>query len=502
MEFELKGNLQLTGKIDKTAIAPLIEEANKTVLVKGAGSGKGSKVQSFDLTGNELHLKMKSDRYVRAHDGLLRLRKFLAEKLGKAHHIGVRKLSIPEYKITFAVDSTPIPKLSIPLATDVSVRGNKCTLTLKDIGEEFLQKNYIDRMINLIKEKTAKDYGGKAEHWELLWSSKKRKMAWDKDPTTEMEKKGWLKRTKSRGQWIYGPQITRIFRTMQQIVQKELLEKLKFDEIIVPKMVTWDVWAKSGHAKSLYPEMYYVSTPLKRDPALYEDIADHFKVTGEVPAEKLKAKISAPIGGVTYAQCPPFWPFLEGKTLADESLPVKVYDASGTSMRYESGGAHGIERVEEFHRIEVIWLGTLKHVHETRDQLVECYKHIFNDILELEWRMAWVTPWFLAQTGETEADDKKHVVGTIDFEAYLPYRGTRKDAEWLEFQNCSNNGTKYPDAFNVKCQSNEQVYSGCTGIGLERWVASFTAQHGIDPANWPEGFKKYLKKMPKEIKCL
>ncbi len=502
MEFELTGKLQLTGKVDKKTLTPLIEGANKTIMVKGASTGKGSKVVSFDTKGKSLNVTIKSDRYVRAHDGFLRLRKFLAENLGKEHHIGVRKLAIDEYKIKFDVESTPDSKISIPLATDVTIKNKKCTLTLKDIGEDFLQKNYIDRMIPLIKEKTVKEYGGKAEHWELLWASKKKKHAWDKDPTSEMEKLGWLKRTKSRGQWIHGPQITKLFRTMQIIVQKELIEKLAFDEMIFPKMVTWDVWAKSGHAKSLYPEMYYVCTPQKRDPELYEGISDHFKVTGEVPAEELKELISAPIGGVTYAQCPPFWPFLDGKTLADDTLPVKVFDMSGTSMRYESGGTHGIERVEEFHRIEVLWLGTSKQVTEIRDELVKCYKHIFNEILELEWRMAWVTPWFLAQTGVNELADTKHNVGTIDFEAYLPYRGTREDSEWLEFQNCSNNGPKYPAAFNVKSQSDPELYSGCTGIGLERWVASFTAQHGIDPKKWPKGFLKYFKKMPKEIKCL
>jgi len=35
-------------------------------------------------------------------------------------------------------------------------------------------------------------------------------------------------------------------------------------------------------------------------------------------------------------------------------------------------------------------------------------------------------------------------VGTIDFEAPLPYRG--KEGEYLEFQNLSVNGDKYPKA--------------------------------------------------------
>jgi seryl-tRNA synthetase len=71
-------------------------------------------------------------------------------------------------------------------------------------------------------------------------------------------------------------------------------------------------------------------------------------------------------------------------------------------------------------------------------------------------------------------------VGTTDYEAVLPYSGA-----WLEFQNVSVNGDKYPKGFNVKIQSGEECWSGCSGIGLERWTAAFLAQKGFDPAAWP-----------------
>jgi seryl-tRNA synthetase len=203
-----------------------------------------------------------------------------------------------------------------------------------------------------------------------------------------------------------------------------------------------------------------------------------------------------------YAQCPPLWPYFSGKTIADDSLPIKVFDRSGTSMRYESGGIHGIERVDEFHRIEYVWAGYPEQVAEVHKEIVEHYKHIFNDILELEWRMAFVTPWFMAQEGLIGIADEKKQIGTIDFEAYLPYRGTRKESEWLEFQNASNNGDKYPRGFNVKSQSGEQLYSGCTGIGLERWLATFLAQKGMDPEQWPKAFRKKIGEIPDGIKFL
>jgi len=67
---------------------------------------------------------------------------------------------------------------------------------------------------------------------------------------------------------------------------------------------------------------------------------------------------------------------MQGKTVSDESFPVKVFDRSGTSHRYESGGIHGMERVDEFHRIELLFIGTPEQVLEHSKQMQECYKHV------------------------------------------------------------------------------------------------------------------------------
>lgn len=158
-----------------------------------------------------------------------------------------------------------------------------------------------------------------------------------------------------------------------------------------------------------------------------------------------------------------------------------------------------MERVDEFHRIEIVWAGTPDQVLSHSKELQERYKLIFNNILELEWRKAWVTPWFMAQEGMTGLSEGKDI-GTIDYEAPLPYRG--EEGEWLEFQNVSVNGNKYPSGFNVKCQSGEELWSGCSGVGLERWASVFLAQKGLDPENWPDEVRERVGELPKGIRFL
>lgn len=54
----------------------------------------------------------------------------------------------------------------------------------------------------------------------------------------------------------------------------------------------------------------------------------------------------------------------------------------------------------------------------------------------------------------------------------------------------------------MKHQSNQGLWSGCSGIGLERWASAFYTQKGFDPEKWPEAFRDIVGKLPEEIRFL
>ena len=107
-----------------------------------------------------------------------------------------------------------------------------------------------------------------------------------------------------------------------------------------------------------------------------------------------------------------------------------------------------------------------------------------------------MTPWFMAQEGKAGLAELKEV-GTVDFEAILPYSG-----KWLEFQNVSVNGDKYPKGFSVKLQSGKELWSGCSGVGLERWAAVMLAQNGLEPEQWTEEFRRITGELPEVFRFL
>lgn len=510
MQFELKGRITFSSEIEKASkdIDKFILESNDKILVKGAPVGKGAKVNKWKIQKNTLQLNISSDRYVRAHDALLRLKKGFSDRLGKKYHIGARSIFIRTLEITFRLERKPKSEFSIPFVESMEFKKKDCTMKLKNLTEEFLKKNYIDRMIHLVREKVeAQYYEGKAEFWESIWESKPKKKLWDKDPTEEMLKIGWLKQGLEKGmkgKWFYGPQVTAIMRTMEMIAIQEILNPLGFQEIIEQNIVPFDIWLKTGHMEGVPSEIYYVSEPKSRDPKDWEYFKDYLKITKEIPTDELLKNISEPSCGLCYAQCPMIYWYLSGRTIDGESLPALLYDRTANSGRYESGGRHGIERVDEFHRIETVYIGKKEQLIELKRKMIEKYKYIFNEILDLDWRIARVTPFYMQQAGVVGIEDEfEKDKGTIDFEAYLPYRGDRNDkqTEWLEFQNLSIMGDKYTKSFNIKSQKDE-LWSGCSGIGLERWTVALLAQKGLDPYNWPDEFKNRIGKLPKGLKFL
>jgi seryl-tRNA synthetase len=472
----------MSGDISDLELSDFFVYANDDLLKKGAPPGLGASVTDWIADGNVLKMEISSDRYVRAHEAVLRLRKRLSESMGE-RRIGIRRIEIDDFTIKMESDRI---SSSIPFVKDAEWEDGVITLSL-DVGLSDLERKIPDRIVRLVEEKNKRF--AKREYWELLWESEERDILSDKDPTEEMVKRRWIKHGSARGQYIFGPQITKILRTFEKIVLEEILNPLGYSEMIFPKLVTWDIWKKSGHTKGIYPEIYYVCPPKTRDPDFWEEVIDHYKVTNEIPLDLIEEKIDKPIGGLCYAQCPPFWNFIQGETLPDEILPIKIFDRSGTSHRYESGGIHGIERLDEFHRIEIVWIGEKEEVMRHSEELQERYKYIFNDILEIRWRKAWVTPWFMAQEGLSGLSEEKEV-GTIDYEASLPY-----NQSWLEFQNLSVNGNKYPKGFNVKIQHGE-LWSGCSGVGLERWASVFLAQKGLEEENWPDPFISKVGELP------
>ena len=504
MRGELDAELVLSQPLPggRAALEPLLPGLAQEAIARSLGKGAAGALSSWSLEGDRLTLSLTAENS-RAHQALLALTRRLKEELGRTHKIGIRTVRATRYTLSFNLPETPTGPITLPIPHELRIEGQLATLELTGLDEEALRDNWSDRAVSVVEEKVHRQhYQGKGEYWKLLSQSPTRELTFKEDPTEAMLRRNWLKNGPTKGKWFLGPLPAHLLRTMERIAVEEVLRPLHFEEVVQPHHDSFETLLKTGHLEGVPGEFYYVTEPKSRDPADWERFTDLVKITRQVPEAELANLVRAPVAVSCYAQCPTTYWWLSGRTIAEEMLPLKVFDRAAISNRYESGGRHGLERVDEFHRIEPVYLGTPDQLVELRQQLLARYAHVFNDILELEWRTAWVTPFYMTQSGEVGVEDEtQRIKGTIDFEAFLPYRGPRDRSEWLEFQNLSIVGEKYTKPFNIKAQKGE-LWSGCTGIGLERWLTSFLAQRGLDPEGWPSGFRNYAGELPRDIKFL
>ncbi|MFW9922978.1 MAG: serine--tRNA ligase [Candidatus Thorarchaeota archaeon] len=519
MKYDLKFSFILRGKLPNEAneriniwlaeLQQMLESGVKEEDRKEISRVKKWEINSKTATEDEILLSVISGNTLPPHHALLRMRKFISEKLGKEFRLGLSGIEIKSYIIDVDIPNKPKKEFSLPFVKSIKFTDNNAKITLeKNIPIDFIEKGTIDRIVKLVRNKVIEEIiRGKDEHHLVIYESKQVKPITNENPTDLMINDGWIQRTSYRNQWILAPAISALTEVIKQIMVEYIYKPLKFNNMIFPKLVPWEVWKKSGHLSGIYQggfEPYFVCTPKTADSDYWEEIADYFRITLEIEPEKIMEKLRPPIGGLSYAQCPPFWPYLQGKTISDDSFPIFVYDWSGPTYRYESGSAYGFERVDELHRIETLYIGFPEQIKKVAQDLRSSFGKVIGDILELEYREAWVTPWWTSQEGglEDEANAKVELenfdrIGTLDIELYLPYKGSRSESKWLETQNISILGTKYTKSFTVKSQTGKELWSGCGGGSFERYISAFVAQKGTNPKNWPDKLLKYIDDLPK-----
>jgi seryl-tRNA synthetase len=500
MSCEYEAVFELSKTLKKEAIKEVKELVEK---VKNKTSNPSKFKYKIKLIKKYIKIKVECEENT-ATNFLVQVNKKLSESLGKKYKVGVRCFEAKNYKISFDVEKKPVKKFKVPYVDKLEIKNKKAAINYKKVSKLFIKNNKVERTINLINELINKQYyEGKGEYHEVLYESPKKKPVWEKNPTEEMIKKGWLIQGPTKGKWFYQPIITAVFKAIEKIVMEELIKPLGFHEVICSNIIPFEeVWKKTGHLEGMPMEIYYVAEPKTRKVKDWDDFVNKLKIDKEVPFDEYIKMIQwKPLRGLTYAQCPIIYWSMKGRTINGEDLPVKLFERTQNSYRYEAGGRHGIERVDEFKRVEILYIGAPEQVIELKDKIMKIYKNIFDNILDLEWRTAWVTPFYMQHAGDDfKQDYGQKVKGTVDYEAWLPFRGSRK-SEWLEFQNISIVGDKYSKAFNIKTQKGE-LWSGCSGVGIQRWTVSFLAQKGLDPKNWPKEFKKYLPELPEQTRFL
>jgi len=513
-QMKLKCIFNLSKEADnaKDDLAKFVKEANEAILVKGAPKGlaeKAAKISSWELRGSKLSLMIESGPHVRATAAVLRIKKALGSVLGEKYKVGIRGVNVTEFIVLIPTAQPPSKNMlekirAIPNVQEAKIEAAQLTVVFKPMTDLELKRNIPDRVLTLVSkelEEATKPVPVPAVAVQVLRQSPPKPIKFKEEPMKVAAQIGWIKEFPGRGQWIYTPPYTRLLEAIESILLDEVVKKLEFEPFMLPKLIPLEVMKHMpGYLDGIPEGMYYVCPP-PRDPEAFAKFKEQFKVTKEVPKEELKQVIRDPEYVLAPAQCEPFWHFFFHEVLNVEDLPFKFYDRSGWTYRWEGGGVEGLVRLQEFRRIELVYYGRPDDVVEIRDNILNETVRTAGKTLDLEWRIVPGIPFF-ARAGEAQIDirDSRNVPA-YDVEIYLPYRGPRETVEWLEVTACFVHKTKFIDAFKIREVKSKDLWSGCTGMGISRWVAAFLAEHGFDVDKWPKAvrdrFGKY--KLPRTL---
>jgi seryl-tRNA synthetase len=294
-----------------------------------------------------------------------------------------------------------------------------------------------------------------------------------------------------RGQWTYTEPYAKLLRAIEELIIQRVAEPLGFNEVMFPKLVPLEVMQRMpGYLDGVPEGMYYVCPP-PRDPEAFSTFKQKLKLAKRVSARELKRAVKDPAYVLAPAQCEPFYQIFSSGFVRLEELPLKQFDRSGWTYRWEGGGVEGLVRTQEFRRIEFVMMGSPEDVVSIRDGVLRKSTELLDE-LGVEWRLTVATPFYMREGGIEEDVSDSRKVATYDLEVALPYKGG-----WLEIGSYNTHRTKFTESFKIKEAKGREVWTGCCGFGTSRWVVGFLAQHGLDPSAWPGVVRGLVEPLPK-----
>jgi hypothetical protein len=242
-----------------------------------------------------------------------------------------------------------------------------------------------------------------------------------------------------------------------------------------PTLIPTDVLAKCDYFRS-FPHNVTYACHLPEDPARIEDFRKrHYD--RETLDERALADMVSPEACLSPAACYHVYYANRDRVVPSEGL---VYGLCGKCFRYESKNVRDLRRLWDFTMREVVFIGSREHVLAERQRGIERFQGFLDEHrLAGEIRTA-SDPFFIAPDAAAKTYFQLSSDTKFEISLMLP------DDARLAVGSFNYHNDFFGKAFNSRLDGGGPMFSACIAFGLERWVYAFLAQHGSDPAHWPD----------------
>ncbi len=283
------------------------------------------------------------------------------------------------------------------------------------------------------------------------------------------------------GYFVLGPLLTQVVayveRRMLEIAADMGAIPFRFPALISPRYLERVQYFKN------FPHSLTFATHLRGNlPDVQRFAAEATAETGSVEADP--ALFAQPSAMLAPTVCHHLY-----LTLSDSELPPEglIATASGNCFRFESINMVSLERVWNFSMREIIFVGHDEQVSARIEEVRERIRPILNS-LDLSYKVMTANDPFFIGTFRDQAAYQAAFELKYEVRAFLPYK-----ADTVAIGSYNRHGDFFGRTLNILMPDGSPACTGCFGMGFERLALAFVAQHGIDPAGWPEPLRNAVR---------
>jgi hypothetical protein len=151
--------------------------------------------------------------------------------------------------------------------------------------------------------------------------------------------------------------------------------------------------------------------------------------------------------------------------------------------RYEAGNLTTMSRLRAFHQRDVVWVGQVDYVRESRSRTDEMLIQWAKD-WELDCQFENANDMFFTADYSVKASFQRQQEAKRELRARIPF-----EKKTISVSSSNFHGATFGKAFSINVDGRTAA-SACVGWGYERWVYAVFSQFGVDPASWPAGLRE------------
>lgn len=343
-----------------------------------------------------------------------------------------------------------------------------------------IEESEYDDFINYLKKVLENDiYELRNIDSKALWSVPTKDYL-NEDQTMEALVNNKLVCIHGEGQVSIKYPLTELYEFLDLILKHIAIENFAAEQFIFPTLIKSSVLQKAGYFDS-FPNLWTFVSRLHND---YHNYSSFKADTDKLHPDNLRARSCVTNYSLPPTMCYYVYDMLSGSIIENRTITTR-----GKSFRFENRYCKNMSRLWDFTIREIVFLGSKEYVENSLTQFRISATNLM-DKIGLSGKCVYANdPFYLTDNAAKRINVQKMYHSKIEL------RLDTSDNETIAIASFNRHNQYISSHFGLYAtEEKSNIFTGCIGFGLERFMFAFLCQYGIDETKWPVIIKEnYLK---------